>query len=147
MTEERKEINLLIVDDNPKNLQVLAALFSEEKYRVVVAQNGLQAIKSVEAIIPDLILLDVVMPEMDGFETCRQLKASPSMKDIPIIFLTAKTETEDIVKGFELGAIDYIAKPFNQFELFARVQTHLEIKFSRETIARQRNDLNDILHI
>ncbi len=147
MIEERNDVNILIVDDNPKNLQMLAAVLSQNKYRVVVAQNGLQAIKSIETIFPDLILLDVVMPEMDGFETCKRLKASPSMKDIPIIFLTARTEPEDILKGFELGAADYIVKPFNHLELLARVQTHLELRFSREIISRQRDELNEILHI
>ena len=93
-----------------------------------VAQNGIQALKKVEAVRPDLILLDVMMPEMDGFETCTHLKSSQETEDIPVIFLTARTETKDIVKGFELGAVDYVTKPFQPEELLVRVRTHLELR-------------------
>jgi class 3 adenylate cyclase len=90
-----------------------------------------QALEVVERVSPDLILLDVVMPEMDGFETCRRLNAADAWRQIPIIFLTARTDTEDIVRGFELGAVDYVAKPFNAHELLARVHTHLTIDHLR----------------
>jgi adenylate cyclase len=116
---------LLVVDDTPANIQVLSATLKEKGYRISVATNGKQAIDVVGRVRPDLILLDVMMPEMDGFETCRRLKASEATRDIPVIFLTARTETGDIVKGFELGAVDYVAKPFNAHELLARVHTHL----------------------
>jgi len=114
-----------VVDDTPANLQALAATLKAKGYQISVATNGRQALEVVERVRPDLILLDVVMPEMDGFETCQRLKASPATSAIPVIFLTARTETADIVKGFELGAVDYVPKPFNAHELLARVNTHL----------------------
>ena len=118
---------ILIVEDTPANIQVLAATLKERGYQISVATNGQQALEVVARVQPDLILLDVMMPEMDGFETCRRLKASQQWQQIPVIFLTAKTDTADIVKGFELGAVDYVGKPFNAHELLARVNTHLTI--------------------
>src|SRR5512139_484249 len=118
---------ILVVDDTPANLQALAGTLKAKGYQISVATNGKQALEVVERVRPDLILLDVMMPEMDGFETCRRLKASEQWRQIPVIFLTAKTETADIVKGFELGAVDYVGKPFNAHELLARVNTHLTI--------------------
>jgi len=118
---------ILIVEDTPANIQVLTATLKERGYQISVAPNGRQALDVLARIRPDLILLDVMMPEMDGFETCRRLKASEQWRQIPVIFLTAKTETADIVKGFELGAVDYVGKPFNAHELLARVHTHLTI--------------------
>ncbi len=116
---------ILVVDDTPANIQALASTLKEKGYQISVATNGRQALEVVERVRPDLILLDVMMPEMDGFETCRRLKASAATNDIPVIFLTARTETTDIVRGFELGAVDYVPKPFNAHELLARVNTHL----------------------
>jgi len=116
---------ILVVDDTPANLQALSATLKEKGYQISVATNGQQALEAVARVRPDLILLDVVMPEMDGFEACRRLKSSDATNDIPIIFLTARAESEDIVKGFELGAVDYVPKPFNAPELLARVNTHL----------------------
>jgi class 3 adenylate cyclase len=118
---------ILIVDDTPANIQTLSATLKEKGYQISVATNGRQALDVVARVHPDLILLDVVMPEMDGFETCRRLKESEGTRAIPVIFLTARTETADIVQGFELGAVDYVAKPFNAHELLARVNTHLTI--------------------
>jgi adenylate cyclase len=118
---------ILVVEDTPANIQVLSATLKEKGYQVSVATSGRQALELVTRLRPDLILLDVMMPEMDGFETCRRLKASAATSDIPVIFLTARTETPDIVRGFELGAVDYVAKPFNSHELLARVNTHLTI--------------------
>ena len=109
-------------------------MLRKEGYRVHVAQNGLEALKVVETTPPDLILLDVMMPELDGFETCKRLKASEQTKEIPVIFLTAKTEIEDVIEGFELGAADYVTKPFKSEELLVRVNTHLELKNAREHI-------------
>ncbi len=125
---EIKDARLLIVDDHPKNIQVVGKILSNNGYRSIIARNGIEALKAAKQALPDLILLDVMMPEMDGYETCIQLKALPLTKDIPVIFLTAKTETEDIVQGFELGAVDYVNKPFNSHELLARIRTHLELK-------------------
>jgi adenylate cyclase len=127
MTSTQTASRVLIVDDTPANIQTLTAILKEKGYQISVATNGRQALDAVKRIRPDLILLDVMMPEMDGFETCAQLKASSEFHDIPIIFLTAKIDTEDIVHGFELGAVDYVGKPFNSYELLARVNTHLSI--------------------
>jgi CheY-like chemotaxis protein len=132
---KRKNPLILIVDDVPRNLQLLAAILKEEnKYEVAAATSGAGALKIVDNVLPDLILLDVMMPEMDGFEVCQRLKASPSTRDIPVVFLTAKAGLKDIVKGFQLGGVDYITKPFNGTELLARVQTHIELKQSKEKL-------------
>lgn len=127
MTQTVPVSRILVVDDTPANIQTLTAILKERGYQISVATNGRQALDVVSKVRPDLILLDVMMPEMDGFEACQKLKASVEWHDIPIIFLTAKTETDDIVRGFELGAVDYVAKPFNAHELLARVNTHLSI--------------------
>jgi signal transduction histidine kinase len=116
---------ILIVDDAPANIQALTAILRDRGYQLSVATNGRQALEVLSKIRPDLILLDVVMPEMDGFATCEAIKASAEWRTIPIIFLTARADTDDIVRGFELGAVDYVAKPFHAHELLARVQTHL----------------------
>jgi len=118
---------ILVVDDTPSNIQTLAAILKQKGYQISVATNGRQALEVLARVRPDLILLDVMMPEMDGFETCARIKESAEWRDIPIIFLTSKTETEDIVHGFELGALDYVTKPFNTYELLARVNTHLTV--------------------
>ena len=128
---------VLIVDDTLQNIQVLGTVLREQNYQLNVAQNGLQALEMVQKVKPNLILLDVMMPELDGHETCKRLKADPETQDIPIIFLTAKVETDDIVKGFELGAIDYVTKPFNATELLRRVETHLELSLLRKDLERQ----------
>lgn len=132
---------ILVVDDTPANIQTLSAILKEKGYHISVATNGKQALEVLKRLQPDLILLDVMMPEMDGFETCRQLKASSQWSEIPVIFLTAKTETTDIVQGFELGAVDYVAKPFNTHELLARVNTHLIIDYLRRSLAAKNAEL------
>jgi adenylate cyclase len=119
------DTRILIVDDTPANIQALAAILRGKGYHISAATNGKQALEVLDRMQPDLVLLDVMMTEMDGFETCRRLKAAERWRHIPVIFLTAKTETADIVQGFELGAVDYVAKPFNAHELLARVNTHL----------------------
>ena len=129
---------VLIVDDTPKNLQVLSNILHEKGYNICISTSGIQALESVNSEPPDLILLDIQMPDMDGFETFKALKLIPNAKDIPVIFLTAMVEPEIILQGFELGAVDYITKPFSIPELIARVATHIEIKKSRERLV----DLN-----
>ncbi len=126
---------VLVVDDTPKNLQVLGKTLYEFGYNVAIANSGRQALDSIRKEKPDLILLDIQMPEMDGFEVCTALKESLETREIPIIFLTAMTESSSVIKGLELGAVDYITKPFNTAELSARVATHLEIKQSREKLS------------
>ena len=132
---------ILVVDDTPANLQALSAVLKEQGYPISVATNGKQALEVLERVRPDLILLDVMMPEMDGFETCRRLKQSPAWREIPVVFLTSKSETDDVVAGFEAGAVDYVAKPFNAHELLARVRTHLTIDRLRRDVAEKSEQL------
>ena len=141
MEKNNQNSMVLIVDDTPKNIQVIGSILMQHKYRISVAKNGREALKVVKDVKPDIILLDVMMPELDGFETCKKLKESPETRDIPVIFLTAKIETEDIVKAFELGAVDYIIKPFNAKELLVRVNTHLELKYAHEKIKKSKQEL------
>lgn len=119
---------ILIVDDYPNNLAVLSDCLSYSGFEILVAQDGESAMEKVEYAHPDIILLDVMMPGVDGFETCRRLKAEPSTQDIPVIFMTALSDTVDKVKGFQLGAVDYITKPVQHTEVLARVTTHLKLR-------------------
>ena len=113
---------ILVVDDTPANIQILTGILKEKGYQLSIATNGKQALQVLEKVRPDLILLDVMMPELDGFETCKQIKKTPGLDNIPIIFLTSKTDSTDIVSGFEIGAADYVGKPFNTNELLARIK-------------------------
>jgi len=135
--QEGKGHRVLIVDDTVQNLQVLGTVLREAGYKVSAAPGGAQALEVVGRTPPDLILLDVMMPEVDGYEVCRRLKAEPATAEIPVIFLTAKTEVEDVVAGFELGAVDYVTKPFNPPELLRRVRTHLELALLRRDLEHQ----------
>jgi len=140
MTVLKKEDRILIVDDTLENVQLLGNFFKNEGYQINVAQNGLQALDVVKVSSPDLILLDIMMPELDGYETCKRLKADPITAGIPIIFLTAKVETEDIVKGFKLGAVDYLTKPFQAQEVLVRIETHLSMRrMSKKLDEKNRN--------
>lgn len=138
---------ILIVDDNLQNLQFLGNMLVENQYEPVVAMGGVQAIEFLNHEKPDLILMDVMMPDLDGYEACQRIKLDKENKDIPIIFLTAKIEPEDVVKGFEMGGVDYVTKPFNVVELLARIKTHLEVKFSREQILKQSEERKQLIHI
>lgn len=133
-SEEKGKDIILAVDDVPQNLLVLGNLLKEENFRMSFASNGEQALKMVSRTIPDLILLDVMMPGMDGFEVCRQLKSTPETKEIPVIFLTGRSESDDIIQGFEIGGVDYVTKPVNGAELLVRIKTHLELKHAREKL-------------
>lgn len=141
MNTEKRLSQILVVDDTPENIQLLGAILKTNGYQIIVAENGLQVFDAIDLVVPDLILLDVMMPKMDGFEVCRRLKADDKTKDIPIIFLTAKSEMADIVNGFKLGAVDYIVKPFQMTELLARVKTHLDLKFYREEAEQRVEDI------
>jgi len=132
--ETIKKPLILIVDDTPKNLQLLSNILHDKGYNICISTSGGRALETVNTEAPDLILLDIQMPVMDGFETFKALKLNPKAKDIPVIFLTAVVEPEKILQGFELGAVDYITKPFSIPELTARVATHIEIKRSREKL-------------
>jgi two-component system sensor histidine kinase/response regulator len=118
---------LFVIDDTPENLTVLRKCFTDHQYRVAVARNGKVALERAKRIHPDLILLDILMPGMDGFEVCRQLKADDMTRAIPVIFMTALDTAEDKVKGFEAGAEDYVTKPLNYQEVLARVHTHVTL--------------------
>lgn len=131
------EALILIVDDIPRNLQVLGSILSENGFGVSVASSGQGALDAIAANKPDVVLLDIQMPDMDGFDVCTTLKANPATADVPVIFLTARTEIDDIVRGFEVGAVDYITKPFISQELLARVRTHLRL-------VRQNKRLHDL---
>lgn len=139
--EDKSEVLILIVDDVPKNIQLLGKLLSNEGYKIAAVSNGNQVLKSAEKYRPDLILLDVMMPGKDGFEVCEELKAHPDLKGIPVIFLSAKAEQENIVDGLKLGGADYITKPFNSEELLVRVETHVSLKKSRDRIEQQNEEL------
>jgi len=135
---------VLAVDDILQNLQVLGAILMDEGYEVSIAQSGIEALEALEHDTPDLILLDVMMPNMTGFEVCEKIKQNPTLAAIPIIFLTAKSEIEDIVRGFKLGGVDYITKPFNKDELLVRINTHLNLKFARDLIIKQNTRLEQL---
>jgi signal transduction histidine kinase len=126
--ETAEKRTILIVDDQPANLGVLSDCFSDSGFEILVAEDGMSAIEKAEYAHPDIILLDVLMPKIDGFEVCRRLKSEASTQDIPVIFMTALSETVDKVSGFQLGAVDYITKPIQHEEVLARVTIHLTIR-------------------
>ncbi len=140
---------ILVVDDTPANLEVVCETLSDAGYEVATAINGERALKRVQAYPPDLILLDVQMPGIDGFETCKRLKAEPKTASIPIIFMTALSDAQSKEKGFVLGAVDYITKPFQEKEMLARVKTHLQLrqltKNLEQRVAEQTADLEAAL--
>jgi signal transduction histidine kinase len=137
---EQKD-TLLIVDDVPANISVLFEFLNNENFKVLVAQDGKRAVEKAKYASPDLILMDVMMPEMNGFDACTVLKADEKTKHIPIIFMTALADTADKVKGFSLGAADYITKPFQHEEVLARVKTHLQICRLQREMQRQSAEL------
>ncbi|MFH2064544.1 MAG: response regulator [Pseudomonadota bacterium] len=128
---------ILIVDDIAKNIQVLGNLLRMEGYAVSYAVSGVQALSILEEELFDLILLDVMMPNMNGFQLCSMIKKETKWKEIPIIFLTAKAQLEDVIEGFQAGAVDYVTKPFNSKELLARVRTHLELKAVKKQLEKK----------
>ncbi|MFP4544507.1 MAG: response regulator [Candidatus Kapaibacterium sp.] len=132
---------ILIVDDIPKNLQILSSILNSEGFQISFASNGSQALTVVETSMPDLILLDIMMPDMDGYEVCEKLQSNPDTRDIPVIFLTGKAESDDIIKGFKTGAVDFVTKPFNSIELISRVKTHVKLKLSNDAIKEYNSRL------
>ena len=138
----RSNKTVLIVDDEKTNISILVATL-KDYYKLSIATSGPMAMEYVQRRLPDIILLDVMMPDVDGYEVCRQLKSEVSTADIPVIFITAMSETEDKMKGFELGAVDYITKPFNMVEVRARVKTHLSLKEARDALETMNRDLEN----
>jgi len=132
-----KGSKILVVDDTPANLDLLSQILELEGYSVSFATNGKQALELASINTPDLILLDIMMPEMDGIETCRRLKSLASVKEIPVIFITAKTDRKDVAEGFMIGGVDYICKPVQQEEVCARVECHLKL----QALVKARDDL------
>jgi putative two-component system response regulator len=141
---EGSQHQILLVDDNPTNLQVLYQTLTGRDSRLLVAKDGPQALSIAARVRPDLVLLDIMMPGMDGHEVCERLKSDPQTCDIAVIFLSALDDTKDKVKGFELGAVDYISKPFQAEEVIARVDTHLRIRRLERTLSRANTQLREL---
>ena len=139
--------SILLVDDNPTNLQVLFQTLEGVGCKLLIAKNGTGALAIAGKAMPDLILLDIMMPDIDGYEVCSKLKADTATTDIPIIFLSALGETEDKVKGLQMGAVDYITKPFQPDEVIARVNTHLTIHRLKREVEIQKNQLEHELQV
>ncbi len=136
---------VLIVDDTLKNIQLLLTILAKENYDIHFATSGANALESLQTREMDLMLLDIMMPGMDGFEVCRRVKSDERHRDLPIIFFTAKDSVEDKVRGFELGAVDFITKPFDGQEVIARIRTHLELRNAKRTIEQYNQQLTSML--
>ncbi len=135
---------ILLVDDNPTNLQLLFETLDGRGFKLLVAKDGKSALAIARKVCPNLILLDIMMPEIDGYEVCRQLKADPATAEIPIIFLSALTDTQDKVQGLDLGAVDYITKPFQPDEVIARVNTHLTVYRLKKALDEKNKELQEV---
>jgi len=132
---------ILIVDDNISNLQVLGALLSQKGYEIAVATDAVKALEFLENDVPDLMLLDVMMPGTNGYDLCKKIKTIDKLIEIPVLFLTALTDPDDIIKGFDAGGVDYISKPFNNAELLARIKTHIGLKKAKDELKVLRGTL------
>lgn len=136
---QEKNSNILIVDDIPSNIRLMVTILDKSGYSVSYAQSGEQALTLCKKVVFDLVLLDVMMPGMDGFEVCTELHKLDSYKNTPIIFLTARTDQESIIKGFQTGGVDYVTKPFNEQELLVRIKNHLDLKHTRDALESELN--------
>ncbi|MHC4268823.1 MAG: response regulator [Planctomycetota bacterium] len=141
--ENRIKKSILLVDDTPNNLMILVDTLNNAGYKTLIARSGERALYQISHHSPDLILLDVLMPGMDGFETCRRLKVNPATSKIPVIFITAMTDVENKIKGFEVGGVDYISKPFQQTEVLVRVNTHLTIHALQQQLEAHNAQLHE----
>lgn len=146
MNPEQQKNVILIIDDNSNNINVIADYLKACGLKTAVARNGTMGLKRAEILHPDLILLDVRMPDIDCFETCRRLKAKESTKDIPVIFMTVLDQIEEKIKGFEVGGVDYISKPIQEQEVLARVQTHLALRKMQKQMEAQNVQLQQKIH-
>ncbi len=140
-TTNNSRPTVLVVDDMIKNLKEVGGYLKQAGLNISMAQDGLQAMKILEKITPDLILLDIVMPKMDGFETIQRIKAIDRLKEVPVIFFTSLDESDKLMRGFQLGAVDYVIKPAKKNELLARTRTHLELKFAKDRIMEQNRKI------
>jgi signal transduction histidine kinase len=136
-----KNAKILVVDDIPENVKVIAHMLKGMGFAITFAKSGYEALEKLKSNPPNLVLLDISMPGMDGYEVCERIKNDPETEDIPVIFVTARDNPEDVVMGFEKGAVDYLTRPVNSAELKARVMTHLELKSSRDIIRQQNREL------
>lgn len=143
---KHQDITIFIVEDNLMNTKIIESMLKQTGYMVHTASNGVEALEKLEVLIPDLILLDIIMPGLDGFEVIKRIKANPYQAHIPVIFITAQMDTADLVKGFQLGGVDFITKPVQKGELLSRMNTHLELKFAREKIEKQAKELQHALN-
>jgi two-component system, sensor histidine kinase and response regulator len=139
-------VNILIVDDQPDNLRILYHYLNSAGYDVLIAEDGLQALECITNIVPDLILLDIMLPGLNGFEVCRRVRAMPQHCDIPIIFMTVLNGMADKLEGFQAGGVDYITKPFHHEEVLARVKTHLELHRLRRELQHKNQELDAFAH-
>jgi len=138
---------ILVVDDHEANVQVLGAMLEQLGYEIIPATGGNQALHRIAARPPDLVLLDVFMPDIDGFEVCRRIREEPAWNDIPIIFLSSADDKDFIVRALALGGVDYVTKPFHQAELISRVRTHLALKAARDSLRRLAEDKDELIGI
>lgn len=143
MSGEQDDRSILVVDDNPDNLRLFAKLLTEHRYKTRLAPNGDRAMATISKEAPDLVLLDIMMPGMDGYEVCRQLKADKQTADIPVIFLSSLNDTIDKVKALSLGGVDYVSKPFQEEEVLARVKTHLTLSLLRRELEKKNAELQE----
>jgi signal transduction histidine kinase len=141
----QKNSLVLLVDDVPQNIQVLGNILKNQGYSFALTTSGAETTKLLEKTKPDIILLDIMLPDEDGFSICKRIKNNPELEDIPIIFLSAKHDIRDKIKGFELGAVDYITKPFEDIEVIVRVKNHLQAKLDRDKIEQYNRELEEIV--
>ncbi len=137
MIMNERDNHILVVDDEPSNIQLIGKILEMSGYSVHYAMDGKSSLELVKKFDIDLILLDVMLPDLDGFEVCTKLMDDENTQDIPIIFITARSEIENITRGFQLGGVDYVTKPFNEAELTARIKTHLELKNKRDHLKKE----------
>ncbi len=146
-SQEISKGTILLVDDMPINIHLLECILADKGYKLINAENGIEAKEKAAAHKPDLVLLDVMMPQMDGFETCAYFKGHKELCDIPIIFVTSKNKTKDIEQAYEAGGVDYVTKPFHPSELVARVEAHVDLHQKQRTISRQLAEQQQLIHI
>src|SRR5580698_4156241 len=144
---EAGSARILVVDDQPANLQIVGAALGNLGHEIIPAEDGPTALKRVALRLPDLILLDLLMPQMGGCDVCLQLKSNPAWKDIPVIFLSAADDKDLIVRALDSGGVDYITKPFNQAELISRVRTQLALKSARDKLKQLAEDKDELMGI
>ena len=141
MQNQETKPKIIVVDDSEFELQLVDWILQEKNYQTFLADNGSDALKMLENLTPDLILLDIMLPDIDGFEVCKKIKGIDKLQDIPVIFFTSLSNVDDIVKGFEAGGVDYLTKPFNKDELLVRIKNHLDLISSRRKIEFQAKEL------